>query len=269
MYSFAAIIWDVNPEILPSLFENIGFAPRWYGVLFALGFVVGYQLLKKMLIHEKQPVEWMDSILIYVMVGTVLGARLGHVFFYDWEYYSQNLGEILMTWKGGLASHGAAVGIILSVWLWSKNVSKKSMLWALDRVVVTVALAGAFIRTGNFMNSEIIGKPTDLPWGVIFTQVDMTPRHPSQVYEALAYLIMFALLFMAYWKWKKGQNEGFLFGAFLVMIFGFRFFVEFLKENQVDFEQSMALNMGQWLSIPLVLAGIFFMLRSKNHGSNA
>lgn len=265
MQSIGVIVWNFTPEIFPSIFENIGFSPRWYGVLFALGFVIGYQLFLKMLKAEKRPEEWMDSLLIYTMIGTVLGARLGHVFFYDWGYYSQHPAEILMTWKGGLASHGAAIGIILAMYLWSKKVSKLSMLWVLDRIVVTVALAGFFIRTGNFLNSEIIGMPTNLPWAVIFERVDLKPRHPSQLYEALAYILIFAFLFWSYWKNKKGEYQGWLFGMFLILIFGFRFSIEFTKEIQSAFEAGMALNMGQILSIPLVLTGIYFVIRSKKH----
>jgi len=262
-----AIVWDFHPEIIPSLGESIGFSPRWYGILFAMGFVVGYQLMQKMLANDKKPDSWMDSLLLYTMIGTVLGARLGHVFFYDWAYYSKHLDEILMVWKGGLASHGAAIGIITAMFLWSRKVSKTSVLWILDRVVVTVALAGCFIRLGNFFNSEIIGKATDLPWAVVFKRVDMIARHPSQIYESMAYLLIFLFLYSSYWKRGKGANEGYLFGMFLILIFGFRFFVEFSKEVQVAFENSLPLNMGQLLSIPLVLAGAYFVVRSqKKHG---
>lgn len=258
-----AIVWDFTPEIIPALSKSIGFSPRWYGVLFALGFVIGYQLMQKMLANDKKPDTWMDSLLLYTMVGTILGARLGHVFFYDWAYYSKHMEEILMVWKGGLASHGAAIGIITAMFIWSKKVSKTSMWWILDRVVVTVALAGCFIRLGNFFNSEIIGKATELPWAVIFKRVDMIPRHPSQIYESIAYLLIFFFLHNSYWKRKKGEQEGYLFGMFLILVFGFRFIVEFSKEVQVAFENTLPLNMGQLLSIPLVLTGVFFVLRSQ------
>lgn len=265
----ATIVWDFNPEVIPALGESIGFSPRWYGILFALGFVIGYNLMQKMLKHEGKPEEWMDSLLIYTMVGTVLGARLGHVFFYDWGYYSQHPGEILMTWKGGLASHGAAIGIISAMYFWSRFVSKKSMWWILDRVVVTVALAGSFIRLGNFLNSEIIGKATDLPWAVIFLRVDLVPRHPSQIYESIGYLLIFIFLYRSYWKRGKGAYEGYLFGMFLILVFGFRFVVEFSKEIQVAFEAGLPLNMGQLLSIPLVLTGVFFVYRSRKKHDQA
>ncbi len=263
MLHFTQIHWDFDPRFFPALFESIGLEPRWYGLLFAAGFLVGFRLIKKILIRENMPEDWADSLLLYVMAGTVLGARLGHVFFYDWAYYSQNLNEILMIWKGGLASHGAAVGNIIALWLWSKKVSKKPVLWALDRVVITIALAGSFIRLGNFLNSEIIGSPTNLPWAVVFKRVDLIPRHPSQIYESIGYLIIFLLLYIAYFKFNKGKLQGYIFGAFLILIFGFRFIIEFVKAEQKAFEVEMTLNMGQWLSIPLVLAGIFFLWRSK------
>lgn len=262
MLHLSQILWDFDPRFFPGLFENIGLEPRWYGLLFAAGFLVGFQLIKKILKVESAPEQWADSLLLYVMAGTVLGARLGHVFFYDWAYYSQNLNEILMIWKGGLASHGAAAGNIIALWIWSKKVSKKSVLWALDRVVITIALAGSFIRLGNFLNSEIIGSPTNLPWAVIFQHVDTIPRHPSQIYESIGYLIIFIVLYFAYFKFKKGKQQGFIFGAFLTLIFGFRFVIEFVKAEQKDFEIEMTLNMGQWLSIPLVIAGLFFIWRS-------
>ncbi|HBH06396.1 MAG TPA: prolipoprotein diacylglyceryl transferase [Flavobacteriales bacterium] len=261
------IVWDMNPEFLPALFENLPIHPRWYGLLFASGFLIGWKILQRIFKHENAPEKWIDSIFLYVMVGTILGARLGHVFFYGWDYYSQHPGEILKIWEGGLASHGAAIGNIIAIGIWSKRVAKKNMLWTLDRVVITIALAGALIRLGNFMNSEIVGEPSDLPWAVLFVrnpQFGDVPRHPSQIYEAIAYLIIFVGLYWAYWKRNAGKYLGFLFGAFLTTIFGFRIFVEMVKENQEAFEEGMSLNMGQWLSIPLVLAGIYFMWRSRS-----
>lgn len=266
------IEWNVTPWI----FEIGDFQLRWYGLLFATGFLLGFYLLRKIFVNENIPVEWVDKVLWYVVIGTVVGARLGHVFFYDWDYYSQNLGEIIKVWRGGLASHGAAVGIILSVWLFSRNVSKKSVLWILDRVVITVALAGVLIRLGNLMNHEIVGDVTDVSWAFIFKYsgltlpdgtLDMRPRHPSQIYEAFCYLISFGILMWMYWKASAGQYLGRLFGAFLVLIFGFRFVVEFIKESQGGFETALgdALTTGQWLSIPFVIAGIFFMIRSGSH----
>lgn len=258
------IEWNVTPWI----FEIGSFQLRWYGLLFATGFMLGFYLLRGMFENENIPVEWVDKVLWYVVIGTVVGARLGHVFFYDWDYYSQNLGEIIKVWRGGLASHGAAVGIILSVWLFSRNVSKRSVLWILDRVVITVALAGVLIRLGNLMNHEIVGDPTTVPWAFIFHYgPDLQPRHPTQLYEAFCYLISFGILMWIYWKASAGKYLGRLFGAFLVLIFGFRFIVEFIKESQGGFESSLGdmLTTGQWLSIPFVLAGVYFMIRSAKH----
>ncbi|NEQ52376.1 MAG: prolipoprotein diacylglyceryl transferase [Leptolyngbya sp. SIO3F4] len=263
MHSIAAIVWDVDPELFPSLFESLPIHPRWYGLLFASGFLFGYQIMKRILVKEGKPLDWMDSLLIYVIIATVLGARLGHVFFYDWKEYKDNLSEIFKIWNGGLASHGAAIGILLALWFWTKRVSKMSYLWILDRIVITVALAGCFIRLGNFVNSEILGIPTDLPWGVVFARVSNVARHPAQLYEAIAYLFVFIFLYVSYWKWNRGKKQGYLFGMFLALVFGFRFLVEFIKENQSDrIEADTLLNMGQLLSIPLVIAGIFFVVRS-------
>lgn len=261
------INWNVNPWI----FEIGDFQLRWYGLLFASGFMLGFYLLKRIFETENVPLEWLDKVLWYVIIGTVVGARLGHVFFYDWDYYSQNLLEIPKVWRGGLASHGAAVGIILSVWLFSRNVSKRSVLWILDRVVITVALAGVLIRLGNLMNHEIVGDPTDVAWAFVFKfGPDDSPRHPTQIYEAFCYLLSFGILMWMYWKANAGMYLGRLFGAFLILIFGFRFIVEFIKESQGGFESSLgnALTTGQWLSIPFVLAGAYFVWRSSRHAHN-
>lgn len=263
MMTFATIIWDVNPEIFPSLFENLPIHPRWYGVLFAVAFMVGFKIEEKIFARENLKPEWVDSLFLTVLIGTILGARLGHVFFYGWDYYSQNLGSILKIWEGGLASHGAIIGVIVSLWIWSKRVSKKPLLWILDRSVIAIAFGGALVRLGNFFNSEIIGKPSDLPWAVEFARLgDGIARHPSQIYEALAYLISFVILYQAYWKYNKGQQRGFIFGMFMVLVFGFRFFVEFVKENQEAFEDAYTLNMGQLLSIPVVIIGLYFIWNS-------
>ncbi len=266
------IEWTVDPWIL----EIGDFQLRWYGLLFATGFLLGFYLLRRIFKEENIPLEWVDKVLWYVVIGTVVGARLGHVFFYDWDYYSQNLGEIVQVWKGGLASHGAAIGIILSLWLFSRNVTHMSILWILDRVVITVALAAILIRTGNLMNHEIVGDPTTVSWAFIFHHanlympdgsVDLRPRHPSQIYEAICYMISFGILMWMYWKQSAGKYLGRIFGAFLILIFGFRFFIEFIKESQGGFEDSLGdlLTTGQWLSIPFVIVGIYFMVRSGKH----
>lgn len=254
------IIWDVNPVLL----EVGNWSVRWYGLLFALGFVFGIIIITRMFKSEGVNKDWVDSLFLYVVIGTVIGARLGHVFFYDWAYYKENLDEIIKIWHGGLASHGGVIGIALALWLWSRKYSKTSMLWVLDRVVVPTALASMFIRLGNLVNSEIIGKATSVPWAFTFSSVDNIPRHPSQLYEALAYLAIFALLMYLYWKTDIRNKPGRLFGILMTGVFAFRFFIEFTKENQVAFEADIPLNMGQWLSIPFVMIGLFFLLRPIN-----
>ena len=256
-----AITWDVSPEILP----NTSIPVRWYGLLFASAFLIGYELLKRMFKSEGHPVEWTDKALIYTMVGCLVGARLGHVFFYDWQYYLQRPTEIIMFWKGGLASHGAAIGIIVAIYFYSKKVTHKSMLWMLDRVVITIAQGGVLIRLGNLMNSEIYGKPTGSDWGFVFVRSDefQMVRYPTQLMEAVGYLFIFIFLFYAFNKTDMRKYFGRLFGYFLLLVFGFRFLMEFFKENQVDFESSLPINMGQILSIPAVIAGIYFIVKAK------
>jgi prolipoprotein diacylglyceryl transferase len=255
------ITWNVDP----TLVEFGPISIRWYGVLFALAFLVGYYIMQQILKRENKPEAWMDSLLIYMMVGTVLGARLGHVFFYQWDYYQNNIGEILQIWKGGLASHGAAIGIIVSLWLWSKRVAKTPLMWVLDRIVLTIALAAVFIRTGNLMNHEIVGAPFDGSWAFLFMRAgyaELVPRHPAQIYEALAYLVLFLILGFLYLKTEARQRPGLLFGVFLIGQFTARFIIEYYKEVQVAFEQEMTLNMGQILSLPLIGVGLFFVIRA-------
>ncbi|MDE6041044.1 MAG: prolipoprotein diacylglyceryl transferase, partial [Muribaculaceae bacterium] len=206
---------------------------------------------------------------IYVMVATIVGARLGHVFFYQWDYYSAHPWKILATWEGGLASHGGAIGIIIAVLLYSVFVTKRSPLWTFDRLTVAIALVGCLIRIGNLMNSEIFGHPTDLPWGFMFVRSEEWNAlyyglacHPTQIYEALTYLALFGLMMWLYWKKNAGEHPGLLFGVFLIGTFGSRIFVEMIKNNQVAFEDNMALNMGQLLSIPFVLLGIYLIVRA-------
>ena len=193
---------------------------------------------------------------MYVAVGTIVGARLGHVLFYEREHYFNNPGDIIKIWEGGLASHGAAIGILLALWVFTIRVSKKPFLWITDKVVLTIASAAVFIRFGNLMNSEIIGQPTEVPWAFVFERVDMLPRHPTQLYESLSYLVLFGFLCYMYWKTEAKNYLGRLFGVFLIGTFSFRFFLEFTKVHQASFATEWALNMGQWLSIPAVLAGV-------------
>ena len=351
------ISWNVSP----NLYEGF-ITLKYYSLLFGISFLLGHFLMKKMFVAENCPEKWLDKILVYAVVGTVLGARLGHVFFYDWDYYSQNLSEIPMVWKGGLASHGAAIAIIISMWIYSKKITKKSVLWILDKVVITVAIAACFIRIGNLMNSEIIGNKSEsknafffqheaensiarffdvkneaiqvesteniieidgfrypvsnltidlnesqlknlnayyqnfvaftkknhessdehyfslepnkefpkLVDNSIVTQIGIIPRIPTQLLEAFSYLFIFLILFWGYWKRNWHEYQGLLFGLFLTLLFGVRFFIEFYKEHQT-LDGNVTLNMGQWLSIPAVVLGfvfIFIALRKKKQNLN-
>jgi len=260
MNEFLFIHWNVNPEI----FHLGPLSVRWYGLLFATGFLLGYYIMEKMFKFENANEKWLDSLFMYVIIATVVGARLGHVFFYGWDYYSQHPWEILKVWHGGLASHGGAIGILIAIWLYSRFVTKRSMLWTLDRLVVPVALVAVLIRTGNLMNSEIYGVQTSLPWGFIFERNGETvAKHPTQIYEALCYLGTFILLWRMYFKTDDKRNRpGFLLGVFFICIFTARFFIEFIKQDQEPFEAHMLLNMGQLLSIPFVLAGIILVVRA-------
>jgi prolipoprotein diacylglyceryl transferase len=243
---------------------------RWYGLLFASAFIFGYKVMQWVYKKENKPVSDVEQLTVYMILGTVIGARLGHCLFYNPDFYLSNPLEILKVWKGGLASHGAAIGIITSLYFFAKK-KKVTPLWILDRIVIVVASAGFFIRLGNLFNSEIIGKPAEVPWAFIFTRVDNIPRHPAQLYESIANFIIFLILLFVYKKKQGKLNDGLLFGLFLVLIFTFRFFVEFLKEVQSSFEAGMVLDMGQLLSIPFVILGIIFIVRSfkKSKGKEA
>lgn len=251
------ITWNVDPELL-----HLGpISVRWYGLLFALAFIVGYKIFEWVFKRENRPQEDLEQLAVYMIFGTVIGARLGHCLFYNPEYYLSHPIEILEVWKGGLASHGAAIGILIALYLYVKK-KKESFLWLLDRIVIVVALGGSFIRLGNLFNSEIIGKPANVPWAFVFTRVDNLPRHPSQLYESIAYFLIFVVLFYLYKNKYKELAKGYLFGLFLVLVFAFRFFVEFLKEVQEPFEAGLVLDMGQILSIPFVLAGLYLIWRA-------
>ncbi len=260
----SSIFWNVSPEIV-----KLGpITLRWYGLLFASGFVLGYIILSKIFQLEKKPQSDLEQLSIYVILGTIIGARLGHCLFYDPVYYLSHPIKILEVWEGGLASHGAAIGIITAIYLLSKKQKDKTMLWILDRLVIVVALGGALIRLGNLFNSEIIGTPTDLPWAFIFARVDDVPRHPAQLYESIFYFITFIILYLVYYKTDKKNKQGFLFGFFLALVFGFRFCVEFLKVEQSSFEKGMTLDMGQLLSIPFILIGFYFLFRKTKLASD-
>jgi prolipoprotein diacylglyceryl transferase len=256
------VTWNPNPE----MFNIGGFAVRWYGLLFASGFFFGYLIIHKFFKRQGVPLKVLDKLTIYMLIGTVVGARLGHCFFYEPGYYLSKPWEILNLRQGGLASHGAAIGILLSLWIFARK-QKRLYSWIVDQIVVVVALSGFFIRTGNLINSEIVGSPTNVSWAFIFPEVDTIPRHPAQIYEAGFCLFVFILLFWLYWKKNAESKPFFLTGLFLVLVFGFRFFVEFFKDVQVDFEKNQILDMGQWLSIPAVIAGailIYYSFKQKS-----
>ncbi len=251
------IYWDVNPEIL-----KLGpFTIRWYGLLFALGFIVGYQIMSFIFKRENRKEADLNDLLWYMILGTVIGARLGHCLFYNPAYYLSNPLEILQVWKGGLASHGGAIGILIAIYFFVKKKNQYSYLWLLDRIAITAALGGSFIRLGNLFNSEIIGKPTNASWGFIFTAVDYVPRYPAQLFESIAYLLIFIFLLTYYFRSNAKFKNGFLLGLFLILVFTFRFFIEFIKEDQTYFEQYLPLNMGQLLSIPFIIAGFYLLFR--------
>ena len=256
------IPWNVNPEI----FRIWHIAVRWYGLLFASAFLFGYIIMYRIFKNENLGEAVLDRLTIYMAVGVIIGARLGHCLFYEPGYYLSHPLEIILIWHGGLASHGAAIGILIAVWLFAKK-EKKDYFWVLDRIAIVVALSGFLIRMGNLMNSEIYGIETTVPWGFVFLRNhEVAPKHPTQIYEGLAYLAIFILLYRLYWS-KKGEHyQGLLISLAVTLIFIARFFIEFLKEDQVAFEATMKLNMGQWLSIPFVLLGIgglYWSLKKK------
>lgn len=259
--------------VLPSpTISRIGpLQPHWYGFLFAGAFVAGYLVEARFYRDGGRSMEELERLLTYMIVATVIGARLGHVLFYDPLFYLTHPAEILAVWEGGLASHGAAIGILLAMYLYVKRTAGMSFLWLADRVVVAVALGGAFIRTGNFVNSEIIGKPTDLPWGVIFksrVDLEMVPRHPTMLYEALLCLAVFGVLLLLYRRYRSRPPEGSLFSVFLVLLFGGRFFLEYTKLHQAAFATGWALNMGQLLSLPLIALGAWLIWKKVNWGKD-
>lgn len=275
-----SINWNPSPE----LFKIGPLVIHYYSLMFIIAFVLGLQLMKKIYIVDKIDIEKLDSLFMYVVISTLVGARLGHVFFYDWAYFQNHLAEIILpirqqpgeslffglvkdyTFTGfrGLASHGAAISIVLALYFYSKNVIKKPFLFVLDRVGIMVALAGFFIRIGNLMNSEIIGKPTNSSFGFVFQRLgEDFPRYPTQLFEAFSYLIIFFLLWHIYWKTNKKQQQGYLFGLFFALLWSVRFLIEFLKEPQVEERSTWLLNTGQWLSIPLIIIGVYFVVASS------
>ena len=261
------IYWNVNPEIV-NLF---GISIRYYGLLFVGGLILSIYILSKIFKLEDIPPGNLEKLSIYGMIGIITGARLGHCLFYEPSYYLAHPLEMLLpiqqqpgggfkfTGYQGLASHGGAIGMIIALFIYRRK-TKQSMLKTIDLVAIVGPLAGCFIRLGNLMNSEIIGLPTTKPWAFVFARVDNLPRHPAQLYEALAYFFIFMTLLLLYRARRRGLQNGFFFGMTLTLVFVARFFIEFIKENQVGFEENLAFNMGQILSLPYILIGITFMI---------
>ena len=263
MTDFLAIIWNANPE----LFHIGGFAVRWYSLLFVSGFILGFFIFQWFFKREKLDPRLLDSLLVTLIVGTIVGARLGHCLFYQPDYYLgswEGFLEIFMPWKGGLASHGGTIALFIAMWWFAHKYGKRQgfdFVWLVDHLSIAVCFAATFIRLGNLFNSEIYGGVTNLPWGFVFVRNEETePHHPTQLYEALSYLIL-GLVLLAIYKYRSEKTwRGTFIGLFLIGCFGSRFLVEFIKNDQVDFEAGMALNMGQILSIPFVLLGIGFLV---------
>lgn len=259
MLGLLFVHWNMNPEI----FRIGGFAVRWYGVLFVSGFILGYWMFTKFCQKERVDTKMLDPLLFTLLIGTLVGARLGHCIFYQPEYYFgswKGFLEIFQIWKGGLASHGGAIMLVLCmIWFAHKYGPKYHIdfMWLVDHLAIAVAFAGAFIRLGNLCNSEIYGDVTSLPWGFIFERRGETePKHPTQIYESLSYFILGLILVWIYVKRLNKTYRGTFIGIFFIVCFGMRFLIEFIKEPQVEFEESMALDMGQWLSMPFVILGI-------------
>lgn len=260
------ITWNADPV----LFSFGAISVRWYGLAFAIGFILGYEIVARMFKHEGAPEKWLGILLTYVVVATIIGARLGHVFFYDWEYYSNHIGDIFKIWEGGLASHGGTIANIIGVIIFSYFVTKKNPSWTFDKLVIPTALVAGLIRLGNLMNSEIYGATTDLPWGFIFVRDGQTvPAHPTQIYEALCYFVLFGLLMWLYWKKNAQERPWLITGIFFIGIFLPRFIIEYVKNVQEHFEIQMiadyGINMGQLLSIPFVILGIVLVVYALCH----
>jgi prolipoprotein diacylglyceryl transferase len=279
------IHWDVDPEIFSIGFLHV----RWYGLLWALAIISAFGIVTRIFKNENRPENWSDKMFIYGALGLVLGARLGHCWFYEWQpldapvnilgiTFTYGNRYIIYPWEmfsdifkghglAGLASHGGAIGLLLAMWLYTRRVTHKSFIYIMDRLVIGVAIGGAFIRFGNLMNSEIYGGATTLPWGFIFERNnEFIPKHPTQIYEMIYCLVTFAITMVMYWKTKSYRHKGLIFGVFLICIFGTRFLLEFIKNLQEPFEDGLlshiGLNMGQLLSLPLIIWGIFLTINA-------
>jgi len=258
-----------------TLFKIGSFGVHYYSLMFIIAFGLGYYLMKKIFDEEKISLDYLESLFVYMVLSILLGARLGDVFFYSWDYYQDHIIEILLpirdtpngyTFTGfrGLASHGAVIGSLIGLYLYKMKFKERSLLWLLDRVTIPVAVGASFVRLGNFFNSEIVGKYSNTNFGVVFlNRGESLPRHPAQLYEAFGYLVLFFLLRQVY-KTEKKNREGYLIGLFFAGMFTIRFIIEFLKESQGGFEDVLGiLSTGQWLSIPLIILGIYLMLRPQ------
>ncbi|MDR2804388.1 MAG: prolipoprotein diacylglyceryl transferase [Dysgonamonadaceae bacterium] len=260
----ASITWTADPAAftIPIWGREI----RWYALAFVIGLMFGTWIVSKIWKHEKLNIDWLDKLFFYVLISMIIGARLGHILFYDPISYLKHPLEIFAVWHGGLASHGGTLGILIAIWIYSKKVTHKSMLFTLDRLVVPVGFVAALIRLGNLMNSEVYGHPTTAPWGFNFVRsqewylfpINQQPCHPTQLYEAFFYILTGFLCLWMYWKREDYKYPGLIFGVFLIGIFLSRFFVEFFKNVQESFEENLILDMGQLLSIPFIVAGIWF-----------
>ncbi|MCH2228886.1 MAG: prolipoprotein diacylglyceryl transferase [Crocinitomicaceae bacterium] len=276
-----AINWDVSSELIEGYNT-----PNLYGLLFVTGLIIGYLVVKRIYKREQIDEDKLDKLVLYMILATIIGARLGHVLFYgpyfdeisaegivlERGYFSHPL-DILKVWEGGLASHGGILAIIIALYFYSKKVVKKPMLWILDRIAAPGAIAGAFIRAGNLVNHEIVGDVTDVPWGFRFLHNDCYPpydcswesipiRHPAQLYEAICYLVIFAIIMYMFWKKNAWKKPGLIFGTFMVLLFSARFLVEFVKLGQAARDATSVINTGQMLSIPFILVGLFFLWKS-------
>jgi len=272
-----SIHWAVDSQLIDGWRT-----PNLYGLLFVSGIIMGYFVIRKMFKAEQVEDKVLDTLVTYMVLATIIGARLGHVLFYGpyWDKiangqivergYFSHPGDIVKIWEGGLASHGAAIAILIALFIFTKKVSKRSYIWILDRIAAPIAIAATFIRLGNLVNHEMVGYVTDVPWAFEFVyfyneaigNYDPTPRHPAQLYEAICYFISFGVLLYLYWKLKKWQQPGFVFGSFLILIFGSRIICEFFKLGQTARDYTLPLNTGQLLSIPLVIAGIYLVVKA-------
>lgn len=250
-------VWNVSP----TLFSWGPITVRWYGLLFAAGFFQGFIILNWMFRREGKRPEDLDDLFIYVFVGVLVGARLGHCLFYDPGFYFSHPLEILKIWNGGLASHGGGIGVVLAGFYFSRRKKGYTGLWMLDRGSVPLATVAFFIRMGNLFNSEIIGIETTVPWAFVFERIDLLPRHPVQLYEALSYLIISGIMLWSYLRWANRMGDGFLIGIYAILMSSMRFYLEFFKTRQAAYGFDQVLSVGQWLTIPFILVGIFLVYR--------